>query len=208
MLIYARSIVVDHLLRERAQRKDSLSMGIAVVYLKYNDPEQTLNNVLGSLLKQLAQEYESIPETLQELYDGYNDPNTLPSLDEISAAILSLIETYEEVFFVLDALDECSDEIRWGLIEKLREFYPEVHLLITSRFRDTIDEELEDFKRFEIKANRADIELFIDQQIQKNKNLRRIVEKKPALRGDIKEEVVKTADEMFPIPPHFSTKSY
>lgn len=138
-----------------------------------------------------------MPKLLEELYERYRDQNIPASLDEIYETLSSLIETYSDVFFVIDALDECTDEIRWGLIEKLRACQPKTCLLITSRFLDSIDEELEDFERLEIKANRADLELFIDHHIHKNKNLRRIVERSPGMRIDIKEAVVKTAEDMY-----------
>ena len=184
------SLVVDHLFREQRQHKNSLDMGIAVVYLKYNDPEQTLNTILGSLLQQLAQSQQALPTSLRHLYEGYSDPNNPPTLEDISKATQTIIGAYEEVFFVIDALDECSDEIRWGLMDKLRDFGSTIHLLVTSRFQHSIDEELEDFARLEIKANRTDIELFIDQQIQKNRSLRRVIENKPSLREDMKRGVV------------------
>ncbi len=131
------------------------------------------------------------------MYEHHRERNTPPSLDEVSGALLSVIETYNEVFFIVDALDECSEELRWGLLERLQRFQPKVRLLITSRYLDSIDEELSDFERCEIKANKADIELFIDHQIRKNRNLRRIVEKSPSLRGNIKDGVVKTAENMY-----------
>ncbi len=65
-LSYPSSIIVNHLRRERAEHMKS-SIGIAVIYLKYNEPEQTLDNLLASLLKQLAQEYDSIPGALLDV---------------------------------------------------------------------------------------------------------------------------------------------
>ena len=194
--------MVEYLRRQRLKHTARGHTGIATIYLKYNDPEQTLNNILADLLKQLVQEQETLPDILRELYQSYSDSNNPPSLDDISAALLSSLDMYSEVFFIIDALDECGDEIRWAMIEKLRELEPKVRLLITSRFQGNIDEELENFKRLEIKANKADIELFIDSQIQKNVNLRRVVEKSPSLRGDIKEGVVRTAKDMYLFCPH------
>ena len=107
---------------------------------------------------------------------------------------------YTEVFFIIDGLDECPEEVRWGLVERLQGFQSNVQLMITSRYLDSIAEELEGFARFEIKANKDDIELFIDHQIRKNRNLRRIVEKSPSLRQDMKVAVVKTAENMYVIP--------
>jgi hypothetical protein len=100
------------------------------------------------------------------------------------------------VYFVLDGLDECSDEVRWGLVEGLRALVPHIRLLITSRYRDDIREELEDFNRVDIHATRSDIEIFVDHQIQKNRYLLRMVDKSQRIRGDIKEAVVRTAEGM------------
>lgn len=194
------SIVVDYLRRERAQRQLSEKIGIAVLYLRYNDPEQTLENLLASLLKQLAQEQDTVPPLLQGLFEQHRDHNMAPSLEDITTVLTSLIETYTEVFFIVDALDECVDEVRWELLEKLR-LCKKAHLMITSRLLDSIGQELEDFERLEIKANKADLELFIDHRIQKNKNLRKVVEKSSRMRTDIKDAVVRTSEDMYEVLP-------
>lgn len=196
-LTFWRSIVANHLFLERQGDKEaSHRTAIAIIYLKYNDPEQTLNTILGSILKQFLQDCESIPDILHDMYKGNSDPNSTPSFAQISTALSSLAKSYyEEVFLVVDALDECSDEIRWRLIEVLEKLQ-NTRLIITSRFFDVIEEDLHNFERFEIKAHRADIELFINRQIEKNKNLRRMVEKAPKIREDIMEGVVQTAQDM------------
>lgn len=200
------SIVVEYLRRERAQKQPSENIGIAVLYLRYNDPEQTLENLLTSLLKQLAQEQDTIPSLLQELLEQHRDHSMAPSLEDITNGLTSSIETYAEVFFIVDALDECADEVRWELLENLRLCQSKVHLLITSRLLDSIGQELEDFERLEIKANKADLELFIDHRIQKNKNLRRVVEKSPRMRTDTKDAVVKTSEDMYEILRYINIK--
>lgn len=166
------------------------------MYLKYNEPEQTLDNIFATFLKLLAQESDSIPPALVELYEYHQDRNTSPTVDEMLDTLSSIFEHYTKVYCVIDALDECSEELRWDLLEKLDHFQPKLHLLITSRFLDSIAEELSSFERFEIKANKADIELFIDNQIRKNRNLRKHVEKSSTLRDDIKTSVVRTAEDM------------
>jgi hypothetical protein len=171
-------------------------VGIAVIYFRYNEPEHTLENVLASILKQLVQEHDSVPAPLLELYELHRERSTPPHLDEVTEALSSTVETFGEVFLVVDALDECSEEVRWGLVERLKSLQPRLRLLITSRYLDAIEEDLEGFGRYEIKANKADIELFIDAQIRKNRHLRKIVERSPALRKDMKDAIVHTADEM------------
>lgn len=166
-------------------------------YLKYNEPEQTIDNIFSSFLKQLAQDCDPIPPALVELYEHHQDRTTSPTLDELTENLSKMLEGYTKVFCVVDALDECSEELRWELIERLDQFQPKIRLLITSRFLDSIADELSDYERFEIKANKADIELFIDHQIKKNRNLRKLVDKSPTLRNDIKTNVVRTAEDMY-----------
>lgn len=191
-----RSIIVDNLRHQSLHSQDHTSIGFALVYLKYNDPEQSLNNILGSLLKQLVQDQVFLCTAMSKLYESYGDLGISPSSKDISEALLHSLSLYFEVFLIVDALDECSNDTRWGMIEALQSLTPNVCILILSRPRGDIGEDLKDFKRLEAKANKADIELFIDAQIQKYSNLRRIVERSPSLRGDIEEGVVRTAREM------------
>ena len=84
------------------------------MYLKYNDPEQSLNNILGSLLKQLIQDQGSLSTAMSKLYESYGDLGMSPSSKDISEALLHSLGLYSEVFLIVDALDECSDDTRWG----------------------------------------------------------------------------------------------
>lgn len=118
------------------------------------------------------------------------------STSEIIDALKTTINSNPKTFIVVDGLDECDENVRWDLIEQLRHFHEIAHIIITSRYLDHICEELEDYEHFEIKAHESDIELYIDRQIRKNRNLRRIVQKNPQMRNDIKRGVVKTADKM------------
>lgn len=190
------SIIVNHLRHQRDEEREA-RIGIAVIYFKYNDPDQTLDNILGSLIRQLVNESSVIPTQLVKFYEQSRNRDTSLSVDELGDVLKATVDEFDEVYFVVDGLDECSEELRWELMEQLEKCQPQLHLLITSRYLDAISEELADFKRYEIKANRADIELFIDRQIQKNRNLRRLVQRNHALREDIKDSVLRTAEHMF-----------
>lgn len=168
-----------------------------MMYLKYTDQQQTLENILGSFLAQLVQDHEPLPLFLRDLYERHRVYRTSPTLSDLSTALSNVSNLYKRIYLVLDALDECTDDIRWELIEKLREIEPRVHLLVTSRDLDSIEEELQDFEQLEIKANKADLELFIDHHIQKNKNLQKIVQRSPTIREDIKVAVVTIAEDMY-----------
>ena len=193
-----RSIVVEHIRRQRT-KKEMLNkeVGVAMMYLKYTDHQQTLENILGSLLAQLAQDLDPLPPFLRDLYEKHRAYRTSPTLSDLSIALSDVSNLYKRIYVIVDALDECTDDVRWELMEKLREIEPRVHLLVTSRDLDSIEEELQDFERLEIKANKADLELFIDHHIQKNKNLRKIVQKSPTIKEDIKVAVVTIAEDMY-----------
>ena len=132
-----------------------------------------------------------------ELFEVHRGRNTSASIEEIMTVLLSLLETYDQGFFIIDALDECTEEKRWLLVDHLRELSPHVRIMLTSRFLDSIEEELSDFNRLDIKANKADLELFIDFHIRKNKHLQRMVQKSPPIRSEIKAAVVRTAEDMY-----------
>ena len=190
-----RSIIINHLRQGRPEESKGL-VGITFIYFKYNETDQTFDNILSSLLKQLLQDSEDIPPNILSFYERHRDRKTSPKIDEISQALSTMIESHEEVFCIIDALDECNEDLRWELVDKLETLGPKLRVLVTSRYLDSIAEELEGYQQFEIKANKADIELFIEHQIRRNRNLRKIVEKSPSLRGDIKKGVFNTAENM------------
>jgi hypothetical protein len=120
----------------------------------------------------------------------------MPSLSEISASLGSLLCEYQRSFVLVDGLDECSEAMRWSLVEALQGLDSKPSLLFTSRNIDAIGEELIAFERIEIRAHQEDIELYIDQQIRKNRNLRKLVQKNPKVSDDIKQTVFRIADGM------------
>ena len=156
-----RSVIINHLRQSRPEESKG-RIGTTFIYLKYNETDQTFDNILSSLLKQLLQDPEDTPPNLLSLYERHRDRNTSPTIDEISQALSTMIESHEEVFCIIDALDECNEGLRLELVEKLEILGPKLRVLITSRYLDSIAEELEVYQRFEIRANKADIEHFIE----------------------------------------------
>ncbi|KAL8683685.1 MAG: hypothetical protein Q9186_000319 [Xanthomendoza sp. 1 TL-2023] len=183
------------------------SFGTAFIYFKYNETERTFDNVLSSLLQQLLQDSEHIHPDLLSLYERHRDRNTSPTTDEISEALATMVDSHQEVSCVIDALDECEESLRWEPIEQLESYGPKLRVLITSQYLGSIAQELETYQRFEIRANQADIVLFIEHQIRKNRNLRKIIQRSPALRDDSKHRVFNTAKNMFLLAARLHVKS-
>ena len=78
-----RSIIINHLRQSRPEESKDRT-GIAFIYLRYNESDQTCDNVLSSLLKQLLEDSENIPADLFSVYDHHRDRKTSPTTDEIS----------------------------------------------------------------------------------------------------------------------------
>ena len=118
------------------------------------------------------------------------------SSNELVSAITERCQYYRKTYIIIDALDECQEDLRWELIDVLRAIESNLRIMVTSRFLDSIAEELGDAERLEIKANKADLELYIDRHILKNRNLRKVVEKSPSMRQDVKSAVIATVEDM------------
>lgn len=151
------------------------------MYLEYNNPDQCLNDILRGLLKQLIEECETASDSLQALYERHSDHKTSLSTEGISKALKMTVKSYTRIYFIVDGLDESSENIRWAPVEQLQEFGNTVHIMMTSRFLKSIQEELEDYEQMEITAHSSDVELLVDRQLRKNRNLRKAIQKSPAL---------------------------
>ena len=71
------------------------------------------------VLKQLCRTMESLPSELQEVYMRHDKHVSQPSYDELRTVLLVVMRHFGHVFFVLDALDECTLDQRQELCEFL-----------------------------------------------------------------------------------------
>jgi hypothetical protein len=100
--------------------------------------------MVRSLNKQLYETEESTRRHLDSLFTSCRDGNIQPRMEELSQCILHMIQQTDEVWIVLDALDECNTRngsLTQGLlswVEELRTPESKVHLLVTSRPEEDI----------------------------------------------------------------------
>ena len=129
--------MINHL-QERFKHKN---VAVICLYLDYKDSmKQTKDNLYGSLLKQLLQvrRSSSVSAELKESYEKAKRIKAEPRLEEVRKLLRAEVESYERVYLVVDALDECY--FRQQLITELRKVRPEnLSLLATSR---RLDDEL------------------------------------------------------------------
>jgi len=82
---------------------------------------------------------------LTELYHSCQDGGSQPSVESLQATLLLILEAFDDVFIVLDALDECTE--RKDLLGWIKEMTSwskgKLHLLATSRVEEDIANHLQ-----------------------------------------------------------------
>ncbi|KAH0537544.1 hypothetical protein FGG08_005679 [Glutinoglossum americanum] len=196
------SIAIDYLWNTMRRER----IGIAYIYFNYRSHlEQTPINLLASLLKQLLQEDPFISDDLKSLYERHVRKKTRPTFDEVYKLLHSEMNRYTQIFIVVDALDEFTDNDggRQLLLSKLRmlQATSAMNLMATLRFIPNIVQEFqEEFKRntqLEIRASDGDVVKYVEARIGKGGRLRRHVEEDPILHDKIVATVVKNSQGMF-----------
>jgi len=93
------SLIIDHL---RAIKELDPSTAVAGIYCTYRDP-QTTANMLGSVSQQLAAGLDTLPRVL------FKDQSLSSKI--ISEVLSEMMLSYQKIFFVIDALDECLSKL-------------------------------------------------------------------------------------------------
>ena len=171
-------------------------VGIACVYLSH-ETDHTVEKHLLSVLRQLIQLRKVTSETVMTTFKCREDGKTPPK-DKILEMLQCEVEGVTDTFIVVDALDECSPEVREGLLNDLEKLQPKIHLLVTSRYNTKIANLLKGSVKLEISAQPQDIRMFIKAQINEPENfrLKRLVNKTPKLLKEIEDAVINTANGM------------
>lgn len=178
-----RSTVIDHL--EQNYRRDKI--GVAYVYCVHNGANQTASDFLGSLLQQFAKQSVAILHEIKSCQLHHTRNETRPFLNEIARLLRLQVEEFEEVFIVIDALDECPevDQTRRHLLAETRGLLPKVRLMVTSRHLLSIESMFKDDIRLEIRAQEQDVRTFIESQMDQRFELVDLLEGHDDVRSSI-----------------------
>ncbi|KAJ6579073.1 hypothetical protein DFH09DRAFT_913370, partial [Mycena vulgaris] len=180
------SLVFHHL---EVQSRNG-GIGVACIYLNHKEIEtQTLANLLGGLWKQLMLG-KSIPLSMDTIYDYHYQRKSRPHLDEFHEALDFAVAQYPKVYFVVDALDECPEDIRHSFLEYLATLGPKVNILMTSRPHMGLDSVFSDLQILEIRATEDDICRYLTMQIKHSPRLSRHIKSRPGLQDEIQVKIV------------------
>ncbi|KAF7505418.1 hypothetical protein GJ744_000964 [Endocarpon pusillum] len=189
------STVIDHLEENHKRRRAA----VAYVYCVYNGAQQTAVSLLGSLLKQLALQDNAIMDDIKSCQKQHVRCGTRPSLHEISALLHSQVRNFDEVFIIIDALDECPgvDQARNNFLNGVRSLLPHIQLMVTSRRIPCIESMFKEDTQLEIRAHDEDIRTFIESHIQLQKELVDVLEGHDDVQSVIVSRLLEKTNGMF-----------
>lgn len=189
---FSRSNVLEDVTTKYALREE---IGISFVYYNYQSLELgDLSNVISALMKQLCRKKDAIPPWLLKFkHDSYHS-SSASSQD----SFISLATTFNEVFLIIDALDECPKDERPHIIQFITEVtdkLPRAKIFVTSRRESDIVDAFESSNTPTIKIEAenvaADIKLYVTDEV--NRLRRGYGGKKLQLQNDsLEEEIIRT----------------
>ncbi|KAI9654916.1 MAG: hypothetical protein M1821_005669 [Bathelium mastoideum] len=174
---------------------------LAVFYFSFSDNQkQSYEDLLRSLVAQLAWKEPG----LSMLQQAYEKPNqSVPREDDLEKILLSSVGSYNEVFLVLDALDESPEDgdIRQAMLERvesLTQSASNLKILATSRELRDVRESMETVKAEPISVATSavdeDIRKYVATQLSRDRRFSRLNSRTTTL---IEETISSRADGMF-----------
>ena len=180
------------------------TLAVLYFYFDFKDVEkQGHEKMIRSLIVQLSSQLGGTTQSLEALHSSCGNGGRQPTPDMLLATLHQIMKSFEEIFIVLDALDECSD--RQELLEDIEQFKHwtdvNLHILSTSRREKDIEERIEPLARCEGKIPvdsmhvNDDIRAFVHEKLQTDLKLRRWG-KEPKAQQEIENALMDKADGM------------
>ncbi|KAH8588547.1 hypothetical protein B0O99DRAFT_600681 [Bisporella sp. PMI_857] len=176
-LLWLHGVVIEDL---QQLYKRNPQKRLAYWYFQFSDVNtQNVCNMLQSFLRQLSS--SPLSSAIRGLRDRHQKSGSRPSTEELMEAVRNIIKgTEQDVFIVIDALDECPLSERRNLLRRINELRNvnnmKVHILATSRREPDINNELKNLPAVAMNIEDQfgkDIKLFVEAALLKNVKLSR-----------------------------------
>lgn len=118
---------------------------VAYFYFDFKDAKkQKFTHLIRSLLRQLSRTLVNYPHSLVECYSRSRDGQDQPTVHDLLTTLRLVIQSFQHVFIIIDALDECTDpdDLLYGLAEIVSWKIDGLHILATSRQERQIEDRL------------------------------------------------------------------
>lgn len=168
------STAIQHTFRHK--RSDP-RVGVAFFYFTFNDEsKQDESAMLRALILQLSGQLSDPGTDLARLHKSY--PTSIPPAIILRTHLRNLVQKFDQVYVLLDALDESRREQVLIAIETMLKWsLPRLHILVTSRDEPDIRESLSLSEHEEVLMKNAEIDRdisdFISGQLNLNPKLRK-----------------------------------
>ena len=137
--VLSATIIEDLLNLCRGQSKSA----VAYFYFAFDDHSaQNVEGMVRSLIFQLCSQCTPIPPVIESLYGRCSDGREKPNFDQLQETLRAIIDAFNEVYIVLDALDECTERHRLiPTLETIAQWkQSQLHVLATSRKERELEE--------------------------------------------------------------------
>ncbi|KAI5357718.1 Putative NACHT nucleoside triphosphatase, heterokaryon incompatibility [Septoria linicola] len=185
----------------RPRYESSTNVGLGIYYFSFSDSQkQSYENLLFSLVVQLGWK-EPAQSTLFQLYDKPN--RSIPHAEVLETILTSAIKQFDEVFLLLDALDECAEdnEERRNLLDfldRLAQANSNLKIFATSRLSMDIKASMEVLGaapfHVDVHAVNADIRDYVKNELSRDRKLNGLDDRMKAM---IRDTLAQKAEGMF-----------
>jgi hypothetical protein len=195
------STIVEHLLQHCA----GPDIATVYFYFDFNDiQKQNTELMLRSMLCQLLQRLATTQKGLDTLFLSCEKGLRQPSLHALLEATRPMLLDFAHVYFVIDALDECTQRSElMSLLEAVNGWQLQnLHVLMTSRKERDIENSLEDYVNKEnticLQSDIVDrdIQRYVRQRLSNDKSLAKW-KKNPVIRQEVEAALMHGARGMY-----------
>jgi hypothetical protein len=156
-----RAILVDYIRKENLTA--SKTTGLAFVFCDHQEKPQA-SDINAGLAKQLAGQSATVHPELWDMYEDLGTVQRRPDVQQLESLLGSLCASFDRVFLIVDALDECTDRFERRLLLTALDALQsdKVRIMVTSRPNlEDIQEHLRNRSCIEIAASDADVQKFL-----------------------------------------------
>ena len=179
------------------------SVGIAYFYFDFkHQDQQVCDAMLRSLIAQLSLQSLDAFMPVDALYSACGSGKSQPSLPITLKAFKDTVESFTDVFILIDALDECKEvaELLTNVEDMFESRIASLHMLVTSRREKEIEDSMSTLLNDEHKICiqsmlvKDDIRAYVQGRIYNDRKLNKW--QKPEIQAEIEEVLVEKADGM------------
>ncbi|KAH6870869.1 hypothetical protein BKA70DRAFT_365526 [Coprinopsis sp. MPI-PUGE-AT-0042] len=159
---------------------------VCYVYIRYSDrADLSVRNILEILVRQTVERHPDCAAIAEKAYARHLGEGTQPTEAELLEVLHQFKKVNAATFYLLEALDEAPDRIQVDLVLKLASL--NVRLFITSRPLEAVQARVPDAHCFPIIAQESDLDLHINQEISRSRDLANLLE---SADSSLRDEIV------------------